>query len=132
MSAAPCPVTSSASTHNSPGDTPHLSDQYVESRPRSTAARSVHRCGFELRQWRRGSWPHEQAGPDGVSRTAEQVPSETYGQVERPDDGRLTMSTLAYADELVPAADVEELAARLRVPVPKTDGGVRAVFSPSG
>ena len=58
--------------------------------------------------------------------------SRQYTAAVRADDGRLTMSTLAYADELVPAADVEELAARLRVPAPKTDGGERAVFSPSG
>jgi DNA end-binding protein Ku len=36
--------------------------------------------------------------------------SRQYTAALRADDGRLTMSTLAYADELVPAADVEELA----------------------
>jgi DNA end-binding protein Ku len=36
--------------------------------------------------------------------------SRQYTAAVRADDGRLTMSTLAYADELVPAADVEELA----------------------
>jgi DNA end-binding protein Ku len=36
--------------------------------------------------------------------------SRQYTAALRADDGRLTMSTLAYVDELVPAADVEELA----------------------
>jgi DNA end-binding protein Ku len=36
--------------------------------------------------------------------------SRQYTAALRADDGRLTMSTLAYADELVPAAEVEELA----------------------
>ena len=36
--------------------------------------------------------------------------SRQYTAALHADDGRLTMSTLAYADELVPAADVEELA----------------------
>jgi DNA end-binding protein Ku len=36
--------------------------------------------------------------------------SRQYTAALRADEGRLTMSTLAYADELVPAAEVEELA----------------------
>jgi DNA end-binding protein Ku len=36
--------------------------------------------------------------------------SRQYTAALRADDGRLTMSTLAYADELVAAADAEELA----------------------